>query len=270
MINVLACYLRRLLLGIAGLGLFAACGLPHSSMAQVTANVEPFSLGQQEPGWDAQVGADFKMEANETVLLSIDLSPRIDYVRGANSVTVVGEAGFTERAGTTVRNKFLLHSRYLRELGLGVRGEVFTRILRDEFSLVNSRFSVGIGPRFEIVNTEETATYAGIQGGFQSERLDLDASAEHPRTLDDARAFGYLAYRQQITDNTTLLNTLRTGVRLAGDLDDVRLTNSATMEVEVSENVSLNASFDVQLDSDPPGDQPDVSMSITNGLTVSL
>ena len=262
--------LRRSFLGMAVLGMAAALLLPRSTAAQVTANIEPFSLGMQKTGWNAQVGANFTMQANETVLLAIDLDPRVDYVRGKNSVTVVGNAGFTERAGTTVRNQFLLHSRYIRAIGSATGAEVFTRARRNEFALINSRLSTGAGLRFEVVNTEGTATYVGASLGFQRERLDLDPDADHPASLDDPRGFGYLAYRQEITDNTTLLNQFRTGLRLAEDFDDVRLTNSATFEVEVSENVSLTATFGVNLDSDPPGNQPDVSMSLTNGLSVSL
>jgi len=270
MIQTLKSTFRRLFPGTITLGLVVAVLLPHPGAAQVTANIEPFSLGMQETGWDASVGANFTMEANDTVLLAIDLDPRLDYVRGKNSVTVVGGAGFTERAGTTVRNQFLLHTRYLRAVGSGVSAEVFTRAQRNEFALINSRLSAATGLRFEVTNTEETATYMGLSLGFQRERLDVSPDAAHPDALDDARGFGYLAYRQEITDNTTLLNTLRTGLRLGGDFDDVRLTNSATLEVEISDNVSLTATFGVNLDSDPPGDQPDVSMSLTNGLSVSL
>jgi len=262
--------IRFVSLSLLALGLGASLLGPLSAAAQITANIEPFSLGQQEEGTNATLGANFTMEANDTVLLAIDLDPRIDHVQGPNSVTVVGNVGFSERAGTTIRNQFLVHTRYLRDVGSGVSAEVFTRALRNEFALINSQVSSGVGLRFEVTNTEETATYAGILGGFQSERLDVDASADHPDALDDPRGFGYLAYRQQITENTTLLNTLRTGLRLADDLNDVLLTNSATLEVGVSDNVSLTATFGVELDSQPPGDQPDVSMSLTNGLSVSL
>lgn len=262
--------LRRLLSGIVAPALVVALLIPPPAQAQITANIEPFSLGMQKTGWNVKVGANFTMEANDTVLLAIDLDPRVDYVRGKNSVTIVGNAGFTERAGSTVRNQFLLHTRYLRAVGSKTSAEVFTRARRDEFALINSRLSTGTGLRFEITNTEEAATYAGVSLGFQRERLDLGSDADHPTSLNDPRAFGYLAYRQKITDNTTLLNQVRTGLRLGGDFEDVRLTNSATLEVGISENVSLTATFGFGLDSKPPGDQPDVSMSLTNGLTVSL
>ena len=270
MMQTLRATIRRVSLSLFVFGLGTALLCPLPAAAQITANIEPFSLGQREEGTNTTVGANFTMEANDTVLLEIDLDPRLDYVQGANSVTVVGNVGFSERAGTTIRNQFLVHTRYLRDVGSGVSAEVFTRALRNEFSLINSQVSSGVGLRFEITNSEETSTYAGISGGFQSERLDLDSGADHPNALDDPRGFGYLAYRQQITENTTLLNTLRTGLRLADDLNDVLLTNSATLEVGVSDNVSLTATFGVELDSQPPGNQPDVSMSLTNGLSVSL
>ena len=148
MIRTLKSYLRRFLLAALSLGLGVVLFCPPPAAAQITASIEPFSLGMQEAGWKARVGANFTMEANETVLLAIDLDPRIDYVRGKNSVTVVGNAGFTERGGTTVRNQFLFHTRYLRAVGPRTSTEVFTRARRDRFALINSRLSSGVGLRF--------------------------------------------------------------------------------------------------------------------------
>ena len=88
--------------GLVGLGLLLVGLGPQRVAAQV--NIEPFTLGREQAGWAGTVGANFKMESNETVLLEIDLSPRVDFSQGRNSVTVVGNLGFSERAGTTFRS----------------------------------------------------------------------------------------------------------------------------------------------------------------------
>lgn len=249
-------------------GLLFAVVLPSSALAQV--NIEPFSLGREQTGWEARVGANFKMETNETVLLEIDLSPRVDYTRGKNSVAVVGNLGFSERAGTTFRSLYLLHTRYLREITPTLSAAFFGRVQRDQFALLSNRTSSGAGLRFEVSAEDESATYAGVSFGFEREQLDVAPSNRHPGTISDPRSFAYLAYRLQITENTTLLNTLSTSLRLAGNLEDGRITDTATLEVGISDRVSLTATFAFSYDSRPPQPQPQVSIALTNGLTVSL
>lgn len=248
-------------LGVGGLA-------AHPARAQV--NIEPLNPGQERAGWQAQVGANFTMEANETVLLEVDLSPRIDYVRAANAVAMVGNVGFSERAGTTFRNLFLLHSRYLRQLSPTVSAEVFARVQRDAFAALNRRLSSGAGLRFRVAADEESSTYAGFSLGVEGEQWDVEPEDRHPETLNDPRAYGYLAYRIQITENTTLLNTINTTLRLAGQLDDVRVTDTATLQVGISEQVALTASFELQFDNRPPRSQPEVSLALKNGLTLRL
>lgn len=238
--------------------------------AAAQVNIEPFTLGREQAGWDAKFGANFKLEANETVLLEIDLSPRVDYSRGQNSVTVVGNLGFSERAGTTFRSLYLLHTRYLRQMDSTLSVELFARTQRDEFAKLNNRLSSGIGLRYEIAADEESATYAGVSVGVEGEEWSVDPADRHPRTLSDARSFGYLAYRLQITENTTLLNTLSASLRLNGNLRDGRVTDTATMEVGISKRVALQVTFGLAYDSRPPRSQPQVSMALTNGLTVTL
>jgi hypothetical protein len=238
--------------------------------AAAQVNIEPFTLGREQVGWDAKIGANFKLEADETVLLEIDLSPRVDFSRGENSVTVAGNLGFSERAGTTFRSLYLLHTRYLREIDSTLSAEVFGRVQRDEFAKLSNRVSSGAGLRFEIAADEASATYAGFSLGFEREEWAVEPADRHPRTLSDPRTFGYLAYRIQITDNTTLLNTLSTSLRLNGDLQDGRIADTATMEVGISERVALQVTFGLEYDSRPPRSQPQVSMALTNGLTVTL
>lgn len=255
---------RRLVL-VIGIGFLVS---PCPTAAQV--NIEPFTLGSEQPGWDAKVGANFKLEANETVLLEIDLSPRVGFSRGQNSVTVVGNLGFSERAGTTFRSLYLLHSRYLREIDSTLSAEVFGRVQRDEFAKLNNRVSSGVGLRLEIAADEESATYAGVSLGFEREEWSVEPADRHPRTLTDPRSFGYLAYRVQITENTSLLNTLSASLRLNGNLRDGRIADTATMEVGISERVALQVTFGLAYDSRPPRSQPQVSMALTNGLTVTM
>jgi len=241
---------------------------PRKAAAQVT--IEPFSLGQEEAGWDVRVGANFKMESNETVLLEIDLTPRVEYARKAHSVAAVGNVEFSERAGSTFRNLFLLHTRYLYRLGSDIRVEGFMRVQRDEFALLNSRVSGGGGLRFQVSSDAQAATYGGLAVGVEAERWDVEPDDFHPESLTDPRTYGYLAYRLNITDNTTLLNTVTGSLRLAGNLGDGRITDTATLQVEISERVALTASFGLEYDSRPPESQPEVSMALKNGLTLTF
>ena len=258
----------RALWGLLTLSVLVGGLAPSSAPAQV--NIEPFALGREQAGWGGKVGANFKMESNETVLLEIDLSPRIDFSQGRHSVAVVGNLGFSERAGTTFRSLYLLHTRYLRQVDSTLSAEVFGRVQRDEFARLNNRLSTGLGLRFQVTATEESATFAGLSVGVERERWEVEPSDRHPETLAAPRAFGYLAYRLQITDNTTLLNTLSTSLRLGGSLEDGRIVDTASLEVGISERVSLKAAFALAYDSRPPRSQPQVSMALTNGLTVSL
>lgn len=254
--------------GLIALGCALAVLCPRNLIAQV--NIEPFSLGEDMEGWNSKVGADFKIESNETVLLEVDLAPRVDYAWGKNVVSTVGSLGFGERSGTTFRSQFLLHTRYLRRIDSTTSLEVFTRLARDEFALLNRRIASGGGVRLKISADEESATFAGASLGYEGERWDVEPADRHPETLSDLRTFGYLAYRLQITETTTLLNTLRASLRLANNLGDGRIADTATLQVEISERVSLNASFGLEYDSRPPRSQPEVSMALANGLVVTL
>lgn len=257
---------RYVLAAIAMLGVGLAALSPHRTPAQV--NIEP--LSPERTGWHAQVGANFTMEANETVLLEVDLSPRVDFTRAAQAIAVVGNVGFSERGGTTFRNLFLLHGRYARQLSPTVSAELFARAQRDAFAALSRRLSSGAGVRFKVAADEQASTYAGLSVGVEGERWDVEPADRHPETVRSPRAYGYLAYRVQITETTTLLNAINTTLRLAGGLDEVRVTDTATLQVGISEQVALTASFELAFDNRPPRSQPQVSLALKNGLTIRL
>lgn len=242
--------------------------IPFAAVGQV--NVEPFTLGTSSDGFRARIGANFKMEANETVLLEIDLSPRFDYTTGRHTTSVLGTVEFSERAGNTFRDNALAHLRHLVAIREGVSVEGYGRIRHDTFAALRRRVTGGAGLRFRVATDSVSATYAGVSGAVESELWAVTPEDAHPSEQTDVRTVGYLAYRVTLTETTTLLNTIGASWRMAGTLEDVRVFDAATLQVTITEQVALTAAFGFEYDSRPPQTQPQVTMTIKNGITIQF
>ncbi len=154
-----------------------------------------------------------------------------------------------ERSGTTVRSQSLLHTRYLRQIDSTSSLEVFPRVSRDECALLDRRGASG-GYSTQGFRKRRVGYRCGGLGGLRGRAVERGAGRPTYGSPRRPGSFGYLAYWVQITE-TTLLNTPRALLRLADNLDDGRIADTAPLQVVISECVSLNASFGLEHDSRP-------------------
>lgn len=249
------------------MGCLCWCLIVFPAEAQVS--IEQVSLTKELEGFKTTAGATFKMETSQTVLLEMDLTPRIDYGWSDNLLFFVGNLGFSERGGETFRNQLFLHGQYRHQLTPTLAVETFFQTARDEFELLRRRYFGGVGLRWRVHREETTETFFGLTPSVGYERLNVTPEDNHPRTTTNVRLATYLVYRLKVNETTTLLNTVYVVPRV-DDPEDVRVRDDAVLQVSITDRVALTATFSLKFDSRPPESLPEVVLALNNGLTVTF
>lgn len=163
-----------------------------------------------------------------------------------------GEA-YLERSFFTVRS--------LRKLTPTFGIETFVQKEQDQFRLLEDRQLLGVGTRMHIFEN------IALGNGFmvEHEQLDDDEKTQH----DDIRSTNYISFKYSQNESLSW-----SGVSyfqfLPEDASDYRIIGDISLQVNVTETLSLLTSFNYRFDNNPPANVEKQDFSLENKIKFSF
>lgn len=218
-----------------------------------------------EPGQYYQFDFGGGFAAGNTDYVQFGVGGRMDIVGEGASAFAVAHYVFNEVDNVTDVSSGFVHARYNHPLVPRVVGEAFAQVERNEQTLLERRYLVGAGARFEVLETEPLGIALGTTPMFEYERLQAS-------TMEDpAGAFrwsNYLSVRVDVSDTAEALGVVYVQPRVS-EPDDVRVLHESRLDVSVSSRFKIRVRAGTRFDSEPPVDVDRTDVMLTTGFVFS-
>ncbi len=135
----------------------------------------------EEPGWSGELAGSIALAQGNTEYFEYDLSGAAQYLENGHRLAALASAGRRTASGAEVSEATLFHLRHNYRLTRVVHSLAFVQAQRNPFQRLDGRFLLGLGARFDILQTDTWD--AAIGTGYMREREDL--------TDDDTGSIGY-------------------------------------------------------------------------------
>ncbi len=235
------------------------------SVAHAQVNTERFRKNADANGLSGSVELFFNNRTGNTDLQSAGATLHLGWKHDPHMVLLVGNVNRGEARGEKTINKGFSHLRYNYTMHPKVALELFVQHEYDEFSLLDARTLLGIGPRFTVANGDSWAIFWGVAYMAEWEELDLPPAApEDPSTFTN-RASTYLAIRAELADRVQLTNTVYAQPRI-DRASDLRVLEELSLKVGIVGKLSLRISLAVRHDEAPPTGVKPLDTSLSNRL----
>jgi putative salt-induced outer membrane protein len=193
----------------------------------------------------------------ETANVKLDLATELDRWKHGFGIAALRASNdgllTAERYGAFWQSDFEISERSFWFGGL--------RYEQDEFSGFDYQASASTGLGYEFVDTDTTKLSGQIGAGYRRSRNSLTGATD-----GDAIATGQLAYEQQLTPSTKLVDKL---VVEAGSTNTF-VSNELALQVSMTQRLALSLGVGVRYNSDPPAGRESTDTLTTVNLAVAL
>jgi putative salt-induced outer membrane protein YdiY len=235
-----------------------------SAKAQIV-NIESSRIQTDTTGWAGSAGAAFSFTKNTQQILTINLDAHLQYKTEKSLWLLLGDYGFL-KGGT---EKFLLnsfgHLRYNRKINPWLRWEIFSQVQSNHIMQIRSRYLNGTGPRLKLISGKMFRLYAASLLMYEHETERTKPAIVH----NDFRSSSYLSFTFIPAPNIELISTTFYQP-LFRELNDYRIFNQSTLEVEASKRFSLYIRWNWLFDTRPAGTAPRTNYQLVSGFQVEF
>lgn len=249
------------------INLFLLIFLISVSNAQV--NIEKFRKTEDLKGLSGNVEFNISSKTGNVDITDIELEGRADYYWENMNFFLIFRNGYGWESGEQYSNNGLLHLRHIFRLGKKIRPEIFTQVEYSKERLMNFRGLGGGGLRLSLLKTEKNRLWWGTAIMYEYEKLDASKVINHEIECSVLRWSNYISTSNVITDNLKLNLT----AYLQPDLKkfkDFRLLTDTDLAVDLSKKFTIEITFRLRYDSEPPDNVEETDTVLLTGLSFSF
>lgn len=230
-------------------------------------NVENARMQSDTVGWLGSVGASFSVIKNTTQIFSIGIDAHVQYKTKNNQSIwlLLGDYNFLKAQNKRFVSDDLFHLRYNKKITNRLRWEAFTQYQNNNIMNVASRFLLGTGPRFKLVELSSFKLYAATLLMYEREKEISATNVLH----SDLRNSSYVSFTWFPKDYITMIGTTYYQPKL-DKISDYRILNQLLLKIKATKRFSLSLKWNYLFDSFPAGTAPNTSYNFTTGFFVDL
>lgn len=233
-----------------------------NSYAQIV-NVESARMQSDTTGWMG--GAKLSMSLTQSVatIVGANAEAHLQYKTKSDKSLwlILGNYGFLKGGSVKYISNRFIHLRYNYKVTSWLRWEVFTQLLNNLITKIDTRFLVGTGPRFKIVKNNIIRLYAASLVMYEHEK---DATV--PITSQNAiRSSSYLSFTYTPMPSIEIISTTFYQP-LFRNFKDYRILNEIDVRVKATKHYSMSIKWDYLYDQFPAGNSPKTTYSISSGV----
>ena len=224
-------------------------------------NIEKKRLEADSVGLMGDVFATMAIQRTSKSFFSLNTGGHLSYNYGKSSLLLFGELGFVKGEGQKFSNDGFLHLRHTAHLTEYISWESFTQMQYNTLTKIDNRWLTGLGPRFKLTDYDNAFFYWGIVYMFEHEVLN------DPRVVNnDHRLSTYFSFNLIPQETVSFNSTTYVQPRI-DKWSDYRLLTENTLELGITDKLSLKIRFRMTYDRFPPPDVPNLTYDMHNGLT---
>jgi len=245
------------------LGLVAFIGWQDPAVAQV--NIEKLMSKKKQDGFSGSVRFDLEIRSGNVDIQEVGFANRIDHSGKAWDALFLLEGGIGWEGGDRFSNEGLVHLRQIYKANERLWPELFVQADYNKKRRLDFRGLVGGGLRLQLVQRDRMLLWWGSSYMLEHEEVDVQAGDPHPDKVTVHRWSNYISAKSQFNERVQGTWTGYLQPRL-NRFEDIRILTEARLGVELSRDLTLETSFRLRYDNEPPQGIESVDYLLKNGL----
>lgn len=221
-----------------------------STNARAIVSMEGVHTSKPQQGFSGDLELSVSNSSGNTEKEEYTLGSRLQWHQGEITDFLLLSADYAKSGGVKSSDHAFAHLRHIQQFQPRTAWEAFLQMEKDQFARLEYRGLVGGGLRFTLFQKENRgAIFFGLGAYHSEERIDKSYADAGTESL--WRGNSYLLLQYQINPDAALMSTSYYQPA-SGNPDDYRLLEQAALKVKLTERLSLQISYDLRFDSDPP------------------
>lgn len=233
-----------------------------TSSAQII-NIENARMHSDSTGWMGGTGASFSLNQNKEKIVGGNIQAHLQHKTKTDKSLwlILGDYGLLKAGDEKLIAEGFGHIRYNRKLNSWLRWEAFGQFQKNVITEIDSRYLIGTGPRFRIVKNKVLRMYAAILIMYEREK-EISASAP---VHNIARSSSYISFTFTPMETTDITSTTFYQPALE-NFNDYRILNQLKIGVRATKHFSLSLKWNYLFDTQPAGNAPNTTYSLSTGI----
>ncbi len=258
--------------GVAGFILLALLALviaPGALAAQAILNTERFQLGEVE-GRHASVDASGSLKRGNSEVLDLSASGMVGVMRDRHWPRLIFGGQYLSDEERSILDQQFAQLRYSYIFSDRLTSFHFVQAQKNETLLLQSRWLVGSGLRWELYRSERTELAAGTGLMAESERLDRSRlSPGESWESDRIRVANLAVFSRELESGARILNIVYLQPDV-GELSNLRVLNELGLFIPLTDRLRTTAALEWRRDTRPPADlgRDDLNLRVGLGLEI--
>ncbi len=258
--------------GVAGFLLLALLALviaPGALAAQAILNTERFQLGEVE-GRHASVDASGSLKRGNSEVLDLSASGMVGVMRDRHWPRLIFGGQYLSDEERSILDQQFAQLRYSYIFSDRLTSFHFVQAQKNETLLLQSRWLVGSGLRWELYRSERTELAAGTGLMAESERLDRSRlSPGESWESDRIRVANLAVFSRELESGARILNIVYLQPDV-GELSNLRVLNELGLLIPLTDRLRTTAALEWRRDTRPPADlgRDDLNLRVGLGLEI--
>jgi len=232
----------------------------NTCYAQIV-NTEKARMQSDTTGWMGNAGAAVSLIKNTQQVFTAEVHAHVQYKSKKSLYLMLGSYSFLKGGNNKLVDNTFLHFRYNYKLNKVLRWEVFTQLQNNLVTKIKSRYLLGTGPRFKILDTKVIRLYAASLFMYEYEKVNDSANTVHR----DVRNSSYISFSITPNNMVEIVSTSFYQPQV-NNLKDYRILNQASVKVKAAKKLSVSLNWNYLYDSYPAPGIPTVNYAFSTGL----
>ncbi len=226
-------------------------------------NIENQRLDPKKEGWKIDVDFNLSIVKNTRVIAQFGNRNRVAYNKEEHHTMFLTDFSLVKADGSDFINSGFVHYRYgynFRKFQK-VTWETFIQTQYNKVQLVDLRFLLGTGARFEVIKKDSIALNIGtfVMGEYEEQSDNI--------VNQTARYSMFLSFDWQFS-KTAGFNTITYLQPAFLDPQDYRVSSETSLRFTITKKVSFRIVYNLFFDTDPPAGIPTTSYYLNNAISL--
>lgn len=205
-----------------------------------------------------------KNNGEELSEIKFTLSHQLLSKNKVHTYILLGNIDYSSANNEDLSNSGLLHLRYNNRLSDRVKLEIFAQTQFNRVLGVESRNLIGIGPRYQLVNSSRAQVFFGSLLMQEFENIILNNEYNNDRRLSN-----YVSLIIGKSNTYDISSVIYYQPNISG-FNDYRISNNTTLSLNISKNIKFIHSLTFGYDSKPPPNISKSNIDVSSGIRMSI
>ncbi len=237
-----------------------------SGIARAQVNVEVLRKDLKESGFGAKFDGSLLTNLGNTQGSTLGTSALIGFATGRHLMYLNASGNYAHLSQETQVSNAFAHARYNLRLNSWLLGELFAQIESDRFRRIALRELAGIGPRFELLDTDALGVYYGCAYMLEHTRLRRGTPAVEGRPDLVHRFSNYASLAASLDGERVVLSETIYYQPRFDEVDDYKILSVSEFDFQVSGPLTAGINATLRYERPTPTDVKHFDFALKNTL----